>query len=214
MISSRFSGAATGSLHARQALAENIDRSVVIGVHFVAAMQAGERRLVLTRSLVDRATCRAGLRRIGGVRFHQRPAALLQFVGKHRFDHVPANVEDGSVEAALALTAGSHAARIQRLDHHSPELSRDRGCRFVLPVTPNARCRGFELGNGAPLLGVTRRAPLAARKIYVGVFRELADAEVAVKERRAALGFSERHGNIGPDFDSWRASDQAHPTKP
>lgn len=46
---------------------------------------------------------------------------------------------------------------------------------------------------------------LKSRKIYVGVFRDLKEAETAVKAKRAELGFSDRHGTVGLDFDAWRA---------
>lgn len=47
---------------------------------------------------------------------------------------------------------------------------------------------------------------LRTGKIYVGVFRDIADAKAAVEAKRRALGFSERHGKSGRDFDHWRAA--------
>lgn len=45
MNSSRFDRGVTATVHARQALAEYVDRSVVIGVHGVTATRAGKARL-------------------------------------------------------------------------------------------------------------------------------------------------------------------------
>lgn len=46
---------------------------------------------------------------------------------------------------------------------------------------------------------------LRSRKVYVGVFRDLAAAEAAIRAKRSELGFSDRHGREGPDYDRWRA---------
>lgn len=165
---SRFIRGVTAPVHARQALAEYIDRSVVIGVHFVTAMQTGEARLALAAPLVDRATGRAGLRGVGGIDFQKRPAALFQFIEEQGFQAMPPDIEDGTIQTSLlghltTVGARRHSASFQVFKNHSAELTGDFSRCLMLPISANAGRFCAEARNALSSCEVAARAALSAR---------------------------------------------------
>lgn len=169
VIGSRFIRRATATVHDRQTLPEDILRSVDVRVFRVAATRADETRLALTASFVDCATRGTGLRCVSGVDFNKRPTTLFQFVGKHRFNTVPTDVQNGPVESALLGNASSpsaprHVASFQIFDHDRSIVARDFSCCFMLPVTTNARGLGLQARHNLALLSVSLRPSLAARE--------------------------------------------------
>ena len=116
MRSSRFIGHLTATLGAQQrrvlapvrvrggASGRDVDGSVEVGVFDEAAGCTHEARLVLAAFGVDGIASRAGLRGIGGIDLHERPATLFELVGKQRFEGVPALIEDGAASQTSSCT--------------------------------------------------------------------------------------------------------------
>lgn len=204
--SSRFNRGVTAPVHARQTLPEYINRSVVIGIHGVAATLAGEARLALTALLVDGATVRTGLRGIGGIDLDKRPAAFFEFVGQHIFYAAPAYVEDRSIKAtlprnALIAGAGSHVAGFQILDDNRAVVSANSGGRLVLPIAPNASRFGLELGDNKALVKVAVRALLPTSQDALLFGDEPVDASEVGCLEFGSIGASKGDANAAINTD-------------
>ena len=76
---------------------KNIEGSIVIGIGMEVACRADEGRLVLAASTVHGSTARTRLRGKSRVYLHD----TMSLVEEHRFDLIPAHVENGAVESAL-----------------------------------------------------------------------------------------------------------------
>ena len=133
----------------RRVSAQYIDRSVVVGVHRVAAFDAGKARLALAAFTVDAAALRTGQRRVGGINFSERPAALFKLVGKDRLEGEPALVQNAAVQTrflpnALArfgyrtASACGHRGNIKPFHNNKAKSSSNAQRRLVMPIGSNA----------------------------------------------------------------------------
>jgi len=150
---SRFIGEPTLVLHAhrRRVPAQDVDRSVVVGVGEETAMTTDEARLAFAAFSVDGSAARASLRRIGSVDLRQVATKLLQFVGQDGFEGRPSLIQDGSIEAGFRPISRSarrcgHAANIQLLDAHQPKALGERQSGLVVPVAAYVRSPSRQLG--------------------------------------------------------------------
>ena len=69
-------------VHRRRVPTQNVYRSVVICMSYVAAVLTGKSRLVLTRLPVYGSAFRTGLRCVVGGHFTQMPAPFIQLVAE------------------------------------------------------------------------------------------------------------------------------------
>lgn len=120
---------------------KNIDCSVLVGIGTEAACCADEGRLVLAASTVHGSAARTPLRGKARVHFHD----TMRLVEEHRFNLVPAHVENSTVEPALLCDvaagflhgsggAGGHVSGAQPLNNRSAMVPADGGCSLVRPV--------------------------------------------------------------------------------
>ena len=119
---------------------KNIDCSVLVGIGTEAACSADEGRLVLAASTVHGPAARTPLRGKAWVHLHD----TMRLVKQHRFDLVPAHVENGAIEPALLCDvaagflhgsggAGGHVPDAQSLTNRSSLVPADGGCGLVRP---------------------------------------------------------------------------------
>ncbi len=170
MDSSRFIGPTTGSLHARSVPpVENVDRRVSVGVVSVPARGADEGRLVLAASAIHGPAGRAGLRRVARVNLDETG----DLVGKHRFDLMPADVQDCAVQAALlcnvpaggvnrSFSGAGHVLGAQPFDHNTAVTGGNVAGNDVRPMLSGSGLPGLDGGNAALCLRPTNGTALAA----------------------------------------------------
>lgn len=212
--SSRFIRGATAPVHDRQTLAEDVDCSIVVGIHVVTATRTEKARLALAAFPVDCATFRTGLRRIGGVDLYERPAALFQLVGQHRFDAVPAHVENGSIEATLLCDAGimrscGHAPGCQRLDYNSAEFSANCSRLFMLPIGADMRRFGLEAGHNGALPAIPDRPALSSGQDTLRDPRSLANlGKLHRKSSSRTVRQSKRDGDAPVNANCWQRANR------
>jgi len=144
-----------------------VNSSIVIGIVSETAGSTDEGRLVFTAQAVKVSAGRAGLRRVGGIDFHDPKC----FVEKHRFDLVPSDVEDSAIETAFLsnVLAGllnrsacgfCHVLCTEALDNDRAVTPGNLCGRLVRPMLADAGLSGLEGGNPTKGLGVPHRAAL------------------------------------------------------
>jgi len=140
---------------------KNIDRGVQVRVLSEPAGDADEGRLVLAASAVHCATARAGLRGIGGIDLLE----VERLIGQHRFDLMPAGIQDGAVQPALLgdafkLRPLCHVLCAQPFDNDGAIGPRNIGCGSVRPILANAGLLGFDFGRTLNCLAMAVAATL------------------------------------------------------
>lgn len=149
--SSHFNGSLTAILHARPrgVSAQYIYRSVDVGMIAVTTMLTGKDRLALAARSVDGPARRAGLRRVHGRHFNQRPAAFFEFVSKDGLEDMPALVEDRSVQPSLSPDVATrrfsgpggacrHIGNLQIFHNNGAETFSDVQRCLVVPIAADA----------------------------------------------------------------------------
>lgn len=167
IFGSRFNGYLTASLHAQQrgVPPPYVYRRVHVRMGGKSAMQAIEARLALAASFVDGSAIRTGLGSVRRIDLDQRPAALLQLVGKDCLERAPALVEDRAVKTTLAGAGSGHIDHLQILQDNHAEPLHDAQRSLVVPVSTDAGALGRKLG-AAPKLTQAALGPLLAAGEY------------------------------------------------
>ena len=80
--------------HRRRVPAQNIERSICIGVDMEAAMPTNKDRLAFAALSVNGSAFRTGLRCVCGIDLAQVSAAFFELVGKDGLEAEPALIED------------------------------------------------------------------------------------------------------------------------
>lgn len=205
---SRFDASLTAWLHARSVPpVQNVDRSIAVSVVSMAAGGADEGRLILAASAVQCPAGRAALRSIGRIDLDQSGG----FVGKHRFDLMPAYIKDRTVQSALlrniparrnnrASSRRRHALCSQALDNHGAVVAGNRGRGFMRPMLADARDLRLEPCETALGLGVSSGATLAAAYNALGLpGLALTGGEIGRQTVSGAIGEHNRNGNATVD---------------
>ena len=160
--------------HRRRVPAQDIDCSVVVGMGFVATMDAGKARLAFTALSVHGSASRTGLRGVSGIDLAKVSSALFEFVSKGGLEAEPALIENGAVQSSLlpdhaarffnsSFGRSRHVADAQVFENDSAKALGKIEAGLVLPVTANAGAAGGQFGGTAQCLGTTDRAALSAR---------------------------------------------------
>mgnify|MGYP007057082851 FL=1 len=150
---------------------ENVDCGVQVRVLSEPARGTDKRRLALATSTVHCPTGRAGLRGVGRVDFLE----VERLIGQHRFNLVPADIEDGAVQTALLshpfqLSPFSHVLSAQALNDDSAILSCDLGRAPVHPVLANTGLLGFYFGRTLNGFAMTFAAAFSAGRYALKPF--------------------------------------------
>lgn len=201
--------------HRRRVPAQDIDRSVVVGMGAETAMLTDKGRLAFAALPVHGPAIRTGLRGIGGIDLAQVSAALFELVGKDGLEAEPTLVENAPVQSGLLP---DHAARIvdgsfcgsghildaQVFKHDSSEALRDIQRGLVLPVTANAGAPSREFGGSAQCLGATDRSALATRcNSLCGTMASFDGFKRARHGQPLAIGQRQRVRNAAINADGW-----------
>ena len=204
MISSHFIDGPAAYLSARSVPpVKDNDRSIAIGVVSMPACRTDKRRLALAASAVDCPAGRAGLRTISRVDLCEGCA----FVGEHRLDLMPADIEDGSVQPAFLsdtfeAATSSHVFGSQAFDDDVAVPGSDVSCCFVRPIFASAGLSGFQDGDTAAGFCVASRSPLLSRELFAGQPVALLQSPDIVWQRVAcAIAEHHRYGNASIDAD-------------
>lgn len=196
MISSHFIDDPTAYLSARSVPPiKDHGRGIAVGVVSVPACRANEERLALSAPFVDCPAGRAGLRTISRINFRKGCA----FVGEHRLNLMPADIEDGPIKASLLgdtfeFGLGGHVLGTQTLNDDMAVPTTYVSCCFVRPMFASARLPGFQNGNATSGFSVTLRTPFLAGELFAGAFIALLD-RLDVVWQRVACAVAEHQGN-------------------
>lgn len=161
--------------HRRRVPAQNVDRSVHVGVRAVTTMLTNERRLALAARYVYGPAVRTGLRSVCRVDGDKMSAALIQLVFQDVREHRPSLLKNGPVEASLlpdrssgvlncSLGCGRHASDLQVFHNDGAKSARHFRRDVVQPMLPDSAGFGVESFDALPLLEISLRSPLAARQ--------------------------------------------------
>ena len=197
-------------LHARSVpTVEYVDRSVAISIVSVPARDTDESRLALSVSTVRCPAGRAGLRGVGRIYFDQTP----DFVGQHRLDLAPADVENDAVQPALLSDIAprlfdssgrtfGHVFGAQSLNDNRSVLPSDGCGGAVRPILADAGLPGAETGHAVLGDGLALTAALAPGNDPASRIDLLGKRADAFRQDIAcAIGQHQRNGNaaINPD---------------
>jgi len=204
LTSSHFIDGPTDHLSARSVPpVQDHDRSIAIGVISVPACRTDKRRLALAASAVDCPAGRASLRSVGRIDLGDGRA----FVGEHRLDLMPADIEDGSVETALLSNAlevspSGHVLGAQALDDDVAVSGCDVSRRFVRPVFASAGLSGFQSGDTTSGFVMSPGAPFLPRECLAGTTITPLDCLDVIWQRVAgSVTQHQRNGNAAIDAD-------------
>lgn len=136
LSSSHFIGELMPFLHAhrRRVPAQNVDRSIVVGMGTESAGDADEACLALAASTVYGSAARTRLRSVSGINFDERPAALFEFVGQEALESIPTLGQDRVIEGGLRsdIAAGLFYSAGSRRNHISDiEILEDCGAETI-----------------------------------------------------------------------------------
>lgn len=146
--------------HTRRVPAQDVDRSVVVGMSAQAAMATVEVRLAFAAFTVHGSAGRTGLRGVGGIDLAKASSAFFELVGKDGLEAEPALIENAPVQPGLlahhaarrfnrASRGGRHVFDAQLFQNHGSEAPADiEGC-LVGPVAANAGTSGGQTGRTA-----------------------------------------------------------------
>lgn len=183
---------------------EKILSRVQVGVLSMSAGGTDKGRLVLAASAVHCAAARAGLRGIGWVNFLETRG----FVSQHRFNLIPADIQNGAVQPTLlgnAFQLGpfGHVLGSQTLDNDTATAAGDVSRDAMRPVFADTRLLGLHLGRALDSLAVTVRSPLTAGRDALKVFVLLVQSRNAFGQRVAgAITEHQRNGDATVNADS------------
>lgn len=141
--------------HRRRVPAQDVNRSVVVGMNTQAAMTTVEHRLAFTASTVYGSAVRANLRGICGIDLVKAAPTFIELVGKDGFEGEPALVEYAPVQSGLlphhpsglgncAASGSGHIPDLQIFQNDHPEAFADVERRPVLPIKPYPGTAGGE----------------------------------------------------------------------
>lgn len=199
MTGARFIGTATGSLHARRASAENVDRSIDVGIRGEPAVSASEAGLALSARFVDDAAIAARLAGVGGIDLRERPAALLQFVRQFSLEGAPTLRADVAIQAALVWSARRHGDDVQIFQSDRAETPRNLSSGAMLPIGSDAGDPCGNAGRTPTLLSVSVGTALAARENALSLRPSPFQVPRARRGQQFARGKSKRVRNAAVD---------------
>lgn len=160
--------------HRRRVPAQDVDRSVVVGVGAEATMATEKDRLAFAALPVHGSAFRTGLRGVGGIDVEKIPAAFFELVGEDGFEAEPTLIEDAPVQSGLlpdhaarfldgSARGSRHVFDLQIFQNDGSETIGDAQSRLVRPVFPDAGTASREFGGASQRLGPPDRAALAPR---------------------------------------------------
>jgi len=160
--------------HRRRVSAQDIYRSVVVGMATETAVLAMKDRLAFAARFVNGSASRTGLRGIGRIDGDQVAAALLQFITKDGGKAAPSLVEDAPIKSGLlahieprafygALRARRHVDDAEMFHDHNAKATRDAVASLVVPVSANARAFCRKPGTAQYRFAPTIRSLLSPR---------------------------------------------------
>ena len=199
--------------HKRRVPTQDVDRSIVIGMGVEATMAADKAGLALAALAVDGSAFRTGLRGIGGIDLHKRPAALFKLVAKDGFKRAPSLIEDTPVKASLgthvATRLGNCAFGGSRHVPHLEVFKNDRTVAtgnaergLVLPGSPDASSSRRQFGTTAKGLGTAIGATLTPREnALCGTMASFDGFERGRNRLNLASGKRDRVGNAAINAD-------------
>lgn len=203
---SRFSGPAIPILHAhrRRASAQYVDSRVRVGVGSETTVSTGEAGLALATSLVDGSTFRAGLRRVGGIDLHERPAALFKLVRKDVREGAPPLLQDGAVKAALPLAASGHVLGFQVFDCREAKAVNKNFRRLVPPLSSASADFCCDAREASALFAIPVRPSNAARQRTLSSLLSAIEMQQIGRGQHLAGGKSESVSDPAIDTYSWQ----------
>ncbi|SKB96584.1 hypothetical protein SAMN05660750_03293 [Bosea thiooxidans] len=175
--SSHFAGGLMPFLHAhrRRVPAQNIDRSVMVGMGAESAMLTDKGRLAFAALTLHGSAFRTCLRGEGGGDLQKASPAFVELVGEDGFETEPTLVKDGAVEPAFlpnhaarlldrSSCRGGHIADVQVFENYAAEAPADVECGLVLPVATDAGAAGGQSRATLKLPKSARRSFLSTRQ--------------------------------------------------
>ena len=160
--------------HRRRVPAQNVERSICIGVDMEAAMPTDKDRLAFAALSVNGSAFRTGLRCVCGIDLAQVSAAFFELVGKDGLEAEPALIEDRAVQSGLLpdhtarffygpLGRSRHVFDAQIFQNNRPKAAGKIERGLVRPIAADARSTGREL-RGARLSAFARRTEPRLRR--------------------------------------------------
>ena len=160
--------------HRRRVPAQNVERSICIGVDMEAAMPTNKDRLAFAALSVNGSAFRTGLRCVCGIDLAQVSAAFFELVGKDGLEAEPALIEDRAVQCGLLpdhtarffygpLGRSRHVFDAQIFQNNRPKAAGKIERGLVRPIAADARSTGRELRGASQRLRSTDGATLASR---------------------------------------------------
>ena len=160
--------------HRRRVPAQNVERSICIGVDMEAAMPTNKDRLAFAALSVNGSAFRTGLRCVCGIDLAQVSAAFFGLVGKDGLEAEPALIEDRAVQSGLLpdhtawffygpLGRSRHVFDAQIFQNNRPKAAGKIERGLVRPIAADARSTGRELRGASQRLRSTDGATLASR---------------------------------------------------
>jgi len=203
--------------HRRRVPAQDVDRSIVVGVGAKAAMATVERSLAFAAFSVYGSTCRTGLRGVGGINGYERPAALFELVSKDSGKTEPALIENTAIQPSFladhaarlfnrTLGRGGHVVDPQVFDHHGAKSPRDGERGLVVPIAADASATSRALGRPSQRLGVTDGTALASRRRSLCASAALFNSFERGRDRKALAGRQRQRVGDAAIYANWRAN--------
>lgn len=160
--------------HRRRVPAQDVDRSVVVGMGAEAAMATDEARLVFAAFSVYASAFRTGLRGVSGIDLAKVSPAFFELVGEDGLEAEPALIEDRTVEPGLLpdhaagvfdgpARGSRHVFDAEVFEDHRAEASREIERRLVRPILADAGAAGRKFRGASQRLCATGGTTLASR---------------------------------------------------
>lgn len=207
--------------HRRRVPAQDVYRSICVGVCLETTMLTRKACLAFAALLVDGSTFRTGLRGIGGVDLEQITTAFFELVGKNSFKGEPALVENASVQSGFlfdvaprtfnaSLGSSCHLGNLEVFENDSSIVTHNIERGFVVPVKANAGTTGRKAGVSPQSLSVTNRATLSARSLSLcgtattfDCFQRYGNGKPATVRKRKGVGntsvYAKGRADVGGD---------------